>query len=629
MHADRRHLPRCPDEPALVAPQELHRWLGAIPLDDRRTWFCVWAPERDIVEWESADHPSQRVPMRKTAAGYHVTVIDDAPAGTRYAYRLDGGPARPDPASRFQPDGVHGPSQVVSRSFPWTDDAWQGIPREALVIYELHVGAFTEAGTFESLIERLDELIDLGITAIELMPVAAAPGRWNWGYDGVDWFAPQRTYGTPDDFRRLVDAAHARGLAVILDVVYNHLGPEGNYLGEYGAYLSDHHQTVWGDAPNFDGSEHARELRRFVVANALYWYEEFHLDGLRIDAIHCMEDDGEPHIVRELGEAVRRWSDDCGRRNGVLLIAESNIYDPEMLMPLEEGGLGFDAEWCDDFLHGLFAVIRPHEQLSNRVYRPGQDLAQTLHSGFVFEGSLRRPRQRRENRARVDTEGLIYSIQNHDFIGNHPQGKRLHQLASPDVQRSAASLLILMPAIPMLFMGEEFASEQPFQFFVDFGNEQLRKAVVKGRQAEYPQHDWSNGVSPVSERAFESSRIGGRDEGDAAMWDWYRQLIQLRSQWRNSGLLADRNICVETDIERGLYVVGYNRDDERSVVAVRLSAVGSKAEPMRCELENPMLAKMITAKWLQADSQAGVSGPETNDPEVLLPNHAKVFYQRH
>ena len=462
-----------------VPVTSLHQWLGAILVGRDRTRFCVWAPLRDRIEVELTES-GRRFPMQNVD-GYHIAEVEQTPPGTLYQYRIDGGPGRPDPASRFQPQGVHGPSQVCSREFPWNDHQWQGIAQEDLVLYELHIGTFTDKGTFDAAIDRLDELVDLGITALELMPVADSAGRWNWGYDGVGWFAPRRTFGTPNDFRRLVDAAHAKGLAVILDVVYNHLGPEGNYLGDFGAYLSDTHTTPWGPAPNFDHPTVGRGVQNFVIANAIHWYDEYHLDGLRVDAIHCMRDDSEPHVVQRLGESVHDWSHRAGRP--AMLIAESNVYDPEMLACTKNGGMGFDAQWCDDFLHSVFATVRPGEQLTDRTYHPGSDLAQTLRSGFVYSGTCRQPRQRSTGSERIDTSGLVYSIQNHDFIGNHPLGKRFHQIASADAQQAAAALLILSPAIPMLFMGEEFACEQSFLFFVDFEDEHLRRAVVEGRRA--------------------------------------------------------------------------------------------------------------------------------------------------
>jgi maltooligosyltrehalose trehalohydrolase len=349
--------------PASIPTTQLHRLLGAHPLSESKTRFCVWSPTHEQVSWQLVEQ-NRIVPMEKSGE-YHWLEIADVRAGDRYFYQFglqrDQPPGRPDPASRFQPDGVHGPSQVISSNFNWHDSDWRGVRRDELIIYELHLGAFSAAGTCASAIARFDELVALGITAIELMPVADCAGRWNWGYDGVNLFAPNRNYGSPDDLRRMVDAAHSKGLAVILDVVYNHLGPEGNYLGVSGPYLSNQHATVWGSAPNFDDPLHGRELRRFFIANAIHWFEEYHIDGLRVDAIHCMRDNSDPHIVAEMSAAVKAWSIESGRQ--AMLIAESNVYDPQMLTPLEAGGMGFDAEWCGDFLHSVFAVVRPGERL--------------------------------------------------------------------------------------------------------------------------------------------------------------------------------------------------------------------------------------------------------------------------
>ncbi len=595
----------------------LHRWLGAIPLAGDRTRFCVWAPERDRIEVELIES-GRRCPLQKLA-GFHIAEIDNAPAGTLYQYRIDGGPSRPDPASRYQPQGVHGPSQVCSPEFAWTDQRWQGVAREALVIYELHIGTFTEEGTFTAAIERLDELVELGITAVELMPVADSAGRWNWGYDGVSWFAPRRTFGTPDDFRRFVDAAHGKGLAVILDVVYNHLGPEGNYLGDFGSYLSEIHHTPWGPAPNFDDPDHGRGVQHFVIANAIHWYDEYHLDGLRIDAIHCMADDSDPHVVRRLGELVRAWSTRVGRP--AMLIAESNVYDPEMLVPTDDGGMGFDAQWCDDFLHSVFATVRPGEQLTDREYRPGSDLAQTLQTGFVYSGTCRRPRERVSQAERIDRSGLVYSIQNHDFIGNHPLGKRFHHIASAETQRAAAALLILSPAIPMLFMGEEFACEQSFLFFVDFDDEHLRRAVVGGRRAEYPQHDWSGGTSPIDPAAHARSRIGPAHHGDPAMRRWYQQLIRTRRQWRVAGLLSDRQLTVSSDLETGLFRMHYEQPEASNGAAEGSAAeaiVAARLQPDAAADAVPM--EIPASAELLLDSRPGM----TADNEIG-PNQAKVF----
>ncbi|MCC9603863.1 malto-oligosyltrehalose trehalohydrolase [Stieleria sp. JC731] len=567
---------------------QLHRFLGARPHGESTT-FRVWAPKAKEVVVEIIDGPSE--PMQGNADGYFSVTIKGVAAGARYCYRIDGGPRRPDPASRFQPEGVHGPSEVIDSSFDWTDANWADVDRDDLVIYEAHTGALTAGGTFQAAIDRLPELVDLGVTAIEWMPVAASAGRWNWGYDGVSFFAPADAYGTPDDFRRFVDAAHTAGLAVLLDVVYNHVGPEGNYLNDFGPYFSSKHRTVWGEAPNFDDPKVGDEVRRYFIANAIYWLEEFHLDGLRVDAIHCMADDRDPHVVAEMSDAIKQWSDETGR--SALLIAESNVYDPEMLVKRSSGGVGFDAMWCDDFLHSTFAMLRPGEQLTHREYRAMDDLTQTLKYGYVFEGTLRKQRGRKELDSRVDTHGLVYSIQNHDFIGNHPLGVRLHRLASHEAHRAAAALMILSPAIPMLFMGEEFACEAPFCFFVDFGDEHLRQAVVEGRRREYPQHDWDAGVLPTDPEAFLSAKIGASSEGNSETLTWYRKLIQLRKQYRASGLLADKNIEVQIDETNRCFVIRYVQDDQQLSLAVRLSSEAEGPSEFRFDVAGDVIANSL------------------------------------
>ncbi len=585
-------------------------FFGARCLAASATEFSVWAPAANRVVVDIIDGP-QGVAMEKQPGGFHRVVIDGVAAGARYVYRVDGGPGRPDPASRFQPDGVHGPSQVVDPAFVWNDADWQGPERDELIIYELHVGAFTELGTYLSAIDRLDELVDLGITAVELMPVAASAGRWNWGYDGVAFFAPDSSYGTPEELRRFVDAAHARGLAVFLDVVYNHAGPEGNYLHDFGPYFSSRHRTVWGDAPNFDDPRHGDAVRQFFIANAVYWLDEFRLDGLRVDAIHCMADDREPHIAAEISDAVDDWSRRSGRH--VMLIAESNLYDPEMVLPRSAGGIGFDAMWCDDFLHSMFAMLRPQEQLTVRKYHQFDDLDQTLRLGYVFEGTLRRPQQRVVPERRAESRVMVYSIQNHDFIGNHPLGQRLHQLVGDDAHRAAAALMLLCPAIPMLFMGEEFACENPFCFFVDFSDDHLRQSVVSGRQREYPQHDWDSGVLPTDPTAFHSAKLGPRDAGNPQTLHWYRRLIEVRRRFKRSGLLCDDNLTVETNHDQNLFVLRYRNEQETLTVAARLSD-GTADEPA---LDWPGEGELLL------DSRFGEDGANA----MLLPNHAIVSRQ--
>jgi maltooligosyltrehalose trehalohydrolase len=590
---------------------ELHRYLGARLVSESKVEFCVWSPTVDCIhiylEGREGEEPFA---LQKQEGGYHVGTMDCVGVGVRYYCSFDGGPKRPDPASRFQPDGVHGPSQVVPREFTWTDSDWQGVPRQSLVIYELHIGAFTEAGTFRAAAARLDELLDLGITAIELMPVADCAGRWNWGYDGVCLFAPNRNYGTTDDLKFLINAAHAKGLAVILDVVYNHLGPEGNYLGEAGPYLSNRHSTAWGSAPNFDDAEYGSGLRRFFIANAMNWLDEYHFDGLRVDAIHCMKDDSECHVITELSQVVRSWSSLTKRP--AMLIAETNVFDPEMLSPVSNGGSGFDAQWCDDFLHSVFAVVRPGEHLCHRRYESGADLDQTLRWGYVHEGTLREERGRVQPSASVDVSGLICSIQHHDFIGNHPLGKRLHQLTSVETQRAASALLLLSPSIPMLFMGEEFCCETPFQFFVDFGDADLRTAVVEGRKREYPQHDWSTGMLPTDAAAFYDSKIGSVLNGDGQMRAWYRDLLTHRKRWVACGILQQRHLVVDSCIDQGVFVLRYRTAVRCVTVAVRLSVLAGRDDVCDFTANGELVMD---------------SCPDQTLLLQLLPNHAKVFLQ--
>lgn len=599
------------NNPVSLPSHELHRYLGARQVSASKVEFCVWAPTVHCVCIHVAGREDEQpLALTKHDGGYHVGTMDHIGVGARYYCSFDDGPNRPDPSSRYQPDGVHGPSQIVPCSFAWTDSGWRGVERHSLVIYELHVGAFTEAGTFRAAAERLDELLDLGITAIELMPVADCPGRWNWGYDGVCLFAPNRNYGTPDDLKFLVNAAHAKGLAVILDVVYNHLGPEGNYLGEAGPYLSQHHSTVWGAAPNFDDPEHGTELRRFFIANAMHWLDEYHFDGLRVDAIHCMKDFSACHVVTELSQTIRYWSNLSTRP--AMLIAETNVFDPDMLNPISDGGHEFDAQWCDDFLHSVFAVVRPGEQLCHRQYQSGSDLDQTLRWGYVHEGTLREEKGRVPPTKSADIAGLIYSIQHHDFIGNHPLGMRLHQLTNTETQRAAAALLLLSPAIPMLFMGEEFCCENSFQFFVDFGDQHLRDAVVEGRKREYPQHDWSIGLLPTDAAAFYDSKIGSMLNGDLEMRAWYRDLLKHRKRWIDAGLLKQQHLVVENCIDKGVFVLRYENAETCMTVATRLADSASLDEVCEINVSGQLIMD---------------SCPDRTPLRQLLPNHAKIFLQ--
>jgi maltooligosyltrehalose trehalohydrolase len=559
------------------------RKLGATPITCSSTHFRAWAPERARVEVEVSENgDSSRHLLARDQQGYFSATVQHVPPGTAYQYVLDGRLLRPDPASRYQPDGVHGASQVINpNSFPWTDQRWQGIAKRDLIIYELHIGTFTDAGTFRAAMERLPQLVALGITAIEVMPVAQTPGRWNWGYDGVDLFAVRNSYGTPDDFKAFVDACHELGLAVILDVVYNHIGPEGNYLSDFGPYISPRHSTPWGDAFNFDAG-HSETVRRWIQSHALFWLSEYHLDGLRLDAVHFMFDDSTPHILDDIRLAVTDFAETSQRK--VHLIAETNVYDEHLLG--RSGRPAYDAIWCDCLMHAIYSYALPDLQLTQRKYVGGNDLATVLAHGYVFAD----PEQERVNTSGIHPaavsppplDALVTALQNHDCIGNHPQGKRLHQLTSPSFQRAAAALTLLYPSIPLLFMGEEFASASTFPFFADYEDDHLRMAVDRGRADEHPQHAWEDAVSPSDPAAHEHSVLKWPETPDTHMVAWYQQLIKLRKRGISKGWLSQASMTTAHDVQRDIFSITYSDPEgTRILIQARLSPVAtSDREPV-------------------------------------------------
>ncbi len=458
--------------------------LGAWP-EEAGAHFRVWVPAARTVEvvldglGKSGDHS-----LQKATNGTWSALVPGVRAGSRYRFRVDGKGPYPDPASRFQPEGVHGPSEVVDpHSFRWSDSACRGIGLDELVIYELHVGTFSSAGTFAGVLERLEKLAELGVTALELMPVADFPGRRNWGYDGVSLFAPARCYGKPHDLRRLVDAAHQRGLAVLLDVVYNHLGPDGNYLGAFSPfYFSERHPTAWGAGLNFDG-EHSAAVRSFFIENALHWIHEYHLDGLRLDATHAIVDDGPRHFLAELAARVHESA--AGRQ--VLLIAEDHRNLATLVQPAADGGWGLDAVWADDFHHQVRRLLAgDHEGYYQDFAGTTADLAATLRQGWFYRGQ----RSAHWNKPRgTDPHGIpprrfVYCLQNHDQVGNRALGDRLHHQIDLAAYRAATVLLLCAPATPLLFMGQEWAASTPFLFFTDHSPE-LGKRVTQGRREEF------------------------------------------------------------------------------------------------------------------------------------------------
>jgi maltooligosyltrehalose trehalohydrolase len=496
--------------------------------------FRLWAPRLQSVRVAIGDDPSRFLSMRTKGDGEFAVFAEGLQAGADYQYVIGDGKRRPDPVSRWQPRGVHGPSRVVDpAAFSWSDQDWRGIPLEDFILYELHTGTFTEEGTFDAIIPRLPDLLDLGITAVELMPVAQFPGGRNWGYDGVGMYAPQSTYGGPNGLKTLINACHRAGLAVVLDVVYNHLGPEGNYVGEFGPYYTNAYRTPWGEAINFDGPE-SDGVRRFFVENALYWLTEYHVDGLRLDAIHGIFDFSARHILRELADAFHSQADKLGR--SAWLIAESDLNDSRVIEPPAQGGYGIDAQWLDDFHHALHTSLTGESRGYFADFNGLPSLQKALVNGYVYEGQYSRYRRRRHGSSSKGRPGkrFVAFTQNHDQIANALQGSRSSRVLSLEQQKLATAVLFFSPYLPLLFMGQEYGEKADFLYFTEHGDAALIEAVREGRRNEV--NDFSTGgefVDPQDSGTFQRSKLDWclrQQPPHAGLLDFYRDWIGMRKR---------------------------------------------------------------------------------------------------
>ena len=541
--------------------------------------FRVWAPRAKSMRVKVGQSV---YPMcGPTRAGWWSTEVEDAGQGADYAYLLnDEATSYPDPRGLWQPNGVHAASRVYDHdAFAWSDARWQGPPLTGAVIYELHVGTFTEDGTFDAAIGRLQYLFELGVTHIELMPVAAFPGSHGWGYDGVALFAVQHEYGGPDGLKRLVDACHGQGIAVLIDVVYNHFGPVGNYTNQFGPYLTDRHHTPWGDAVNFEGVG-SDEVRRFFCDNVLMWLRDYHADGLRLDAVHEFVDRSAIHFMEQLSAEVDVMSSTLGRR--LVLIAESDLNDPRVVTPREAGGLGMDAQWSDDFHHALFTVLDPGDKGKGYYDDFGTlaSLAKALTKVFVYDGVYSGYRRRKHGRPvqGLSAHHFIAFIQNHDQVGNRAIGDRLEQVVGMDRAKVAAGIVLMAPFIPMIFQGEEFAASTPFQYFADHEDTEMAKAVSVGRKREFAAFGWDAAEIPDPEKreTFERSKLDWNEvhQGDhGAMLEWFARLIHLRrsSPSLNDGDCGHVKVSFDEEkrwlvMDRGLIKVACNLGTEVAVV---------------------------------------------------------------
>ena len=560
--------------------------IGARPEADA-VRFRVWAPTARHVEAVIESDGGYAHLLERGADGYHAGVVKGIGPGARYRYRLDGDATYPDPASRSQPEGVHGPSAVVDTgAFRWTDAAWRGLDPDRLVIYELHVGTFTPEGTFDAAGRHLEALARLGVTAVEVMPIAEFAGARNWGYDGVGLFAPEGSYGGPDGFARMVDAAHRHGLGVILDVVYNHLGPEGNYLPAVtgGRFFTSRHHTPWGDAVNYDGPDSA-PVRDFVLQNALYWAHEFHVDGLRLDATHAIVDDSPVHILRDIASALHRLEP---RR---LVIAEDDRHEPRLVQPRERGGYGLDAQWADDLHHQLRRLTAgDHEGYFARYGGTMEEVVETLRRGWSFDGRA----------AELPPRAFVHCIQNHDQVGNRAMGDRLNHAVPLPVYRALSALLLMSPYTPLLWMGQEWAASTPFQYFTDHP-EELGRLVTQGRRKEFRQFAaFSDPVAreripdPQAEDTFLRSKL--RREEIATMphqgvLELYRTLLQLR---RSEPALADptrEGLAITSLGDRALAL---RRAAPRGAVLLLVASLG---DALHVRLDERVETRAPSGRW--------------------------------
>jgi maltooligosyltrehalose trehalohydrolase len=544
--------------------------LGASYQGDGKCRFLVWAPRAASVAVHLLTPAERLTPLQPAGDGYHEAVLDGVAPGSLYYYRLDDTQERPDPASRCQPQDVHGPSRVEDRQFPWEDQCWCGLPLIDYLLYEIHVGTFTPEGTFEAIIPRLPALRELGVTALELMPVAQFPGSRNWGYDGAYPFAVQASYGGPAGLKKLINACHRLGLAVVLDVVYNHLGPEGNYLGEYGYYFSDRYRTPWGRAINFDGP-HSDDVRRYFIENALSWVTDYHVDALRLDALHAIVDASPMPFLAELAAAVQQQAERLNRH--IYLMGESDLNEARLIRRREVGGLALDVHWNDDFHHALHCLLTSETAGYYQDFGRVRHLAKAFREGFIYSGQYSAFRKRRQGSPSGDLPPwrfLVFS-QNHDQVGNRLHGERLSRLTSFEGLKMAAAATLLSPFLPMIFMGEEYGEAAPFHYFVSHHDPDLVAAVRRGRKEEFAGFiGEAEPPDPQAEETFLGSKPDWtqRTQGrHGLLLELYRELIRLRRDLPALTQLSQQDLEVMF-LEKQQVLVVRRRHEEQEAIAI-------------------------------------------------------------
>ncbi len=596
--------------------------------------FRVWAPARKTIEvvLDGGGSGADSVALQAEEAGYFSGLASGVRAGSRYKYRLDGGETCPDPASRFQPDGPHGWSEVVDgAAFPWTDQNWRGVTLPHQVIYEMHIGTFTQQGTWASALAELPRLVETGVTILEVMPVAEFPGRFGWGYDGVQWFAPAHIYGCPNDFRRFVDRAHALGLGVILDVVYNHLGPDGNYIEKFAPQFFCEKTTDWGKAINFDGDD-CGPVREFVIANACYWIDQFHLDGLRLDATQDIHDSSDDHILAALAREVRQRA----APRGVILIAENEPQEVKLVAPPAQGGYGLDGLWNDDFHHTAMVALTGHNEAyySDYLGTP-QELISCMKYGYLYQGQHYKWQRKRRGTPglHIHPAAFVTFIQNHDQVANSGDGKRCHQLASPGTFRAITALTLLAPGTPLLFQGQEFGASSPFLFFADHGPE-LAKQIRQGRAeflAQFPSLATSEMqdrfADPADPATFERCKLDHSErQTHREIYDLHCDLLKLRGEEPVFRAQKLRGIDGAV-LSSGAFLLRFfgEAGDDR-LLMVNLG-IDLHLDPAPEPLLAPPAAREWTILWSSEDPRYGGIGtpPLDSEDNWRIPGHAAVL----
>ncbi|WP_449419771.1 malto-oligosyltrehalose trehalohydrolase [Phormidium nigroviride] len=539
--------------------------------------FTVWAPTLQEVALQIVSPEKRLIPMQKESdEGYWEVTATDIEPGTLYYYQLEGTTDKPDPASRYQPQGVHGPSEVIDPTkFTWTDAEWKGVPLAEMVIYELHVGTFTSEGTFEAIIPRLRALSELGINAIEIMPVSQFPGERNWGYDGVYPYAVQNSYGGPEGFKKFVNACHEHGISVILDVVYNHLGPEGNYLSQFGPYFTNKYHPIWGDALNFD-DEYSDGVRNYFHENAIYWFQEYHIDALRLDAIQAIFEVGARPFLQELTDLTADLSEELGRK--FYLIAESDLNDVRALRPKELCGFGLDAQWCDDFHHSLHTLLTGENDRYYQDFGKCEHLEKAFRESFVYSGQYAPHRKRKHGNSALEEPGHKFVVfsQTHDQIGNRILGDRLSKIVSFDGLKLAAGTVLVSPYIPFFFMGEEYGEEAPFLYFVSHSDVDLIEAIRKDKQEEFKVFEGRGEFQdPQNDDTFNNCKLNWEKQQEGkhkVLREWHQKLIQLRRTIPAMKKLDKKNLDVSSNEEEKILFLRRWSDDSQIFCILNFNA---------------------------------------------------------